>query len=467
MCTAFLGPRHPRRIGNGCPTWRAGYLGWDHWRDGSGPARARRHARRTDRRRRGRRRRPRIRRTPQRRRRNRQDQRGPRLRARGGRPGAGAAVGVRRPDGAAGARPAARRRAGVRWTAGGGVRRRRIGGRRLHRGPRRARGHGADGARRRGRPLGRRRDARRARLRRAADRVDPRGARPDLPRRRDRPVAPAAAPAGRPRRAPGAPAGAAAVVAHGGAASRRDHRRRRRRRAPRRPAATRSSSPRCWPPAPTSCPPRSSRRCSPGCSAWARPAARRSSSSRSCRPGSRSSSPASCSATASTRSQRPSCAGMLEVSTSHLGFRHELARRAIERSLPALARRRLNARVLDALQQRERPERASLMHFAVEAGDVDTVLAVGPAAAREAARAGSHRQALAHLESVRPHLDRLGERERAAVLDELRLGALQRPSLPRGGRRRAGGGRAVRAAGRPGRRRPLPRARVAPPVHGG
>ena len=49
----------------------------------------------------------------------------------------------------------------------------------------------------------------------------------------------------------------------------------------------------------------------------------------------------------------------------------------------------------------------------------------------------------------------------------LRLGALQRPSLPRGGRRRAGGGRAVRAARRPGRRRPLPRARVAPPVHGG
>ena len=111
-------------------------------------------------------------------------------------------------------------------------------------------------------------------------------------------------------------------------------------------------------------------------------------------------------------------AGMLEVSTQHLGFRHELARRAIERSLPALARRRLNARVLEALQQRERPERASLMHFAVEAGDVDTVLAVGPEASREAARAGSHRQALAHLESVRPHLSRLDERERAAVLDD-------------------------------------------------
>ena len=111
-------------------------------------------------------------------------------------------------------------------------------------------------------------------------------------------------------------------------------------------------------------------------------------------------------------------AGVLEVSTHHLGFRHELARRAIERSLPALARRRLNARVLEALREEQRPDRASLMHFAVEAGDVETVLAVGPEAAREAARAGSHRQALAHLESVRPHLQRLGERERAAVLDD-------------------------------------------------
>ena len=40
-------------------------------------------------------------------------------------------------------------------------------------------------------------------------------------------------------------------------------------------------------------------------------------------------------------------------------------------------------------------------------GDVETLLAEGPAAAREAARAGSHRQALAHFEAVVPHADRL------------------------------------------------------------
>jgi DNA-binding CsgD family transcriptional regulator len=110
-------------------------------------------------------------------------------------------------------------------------------------------------------------------------------------------------------------------------------------------------------------------------------------------------------------------AGVLEDRADSIAFRHELARRAIEHSLPAIRRRQLNQSVVAALHAQERPERARLMHHAVEARDVDTIVAVGPAAAHEAAQAGSHRQALAHFESVLPHLDRLGERERAAVLD--------------------------------------------------
>ena len=111
-------------------------------------------------------------------------------------------------------------------------------------------------------------------------------------------------------------------------------------------------------------------------------------------------------------------AGVIEVRPQGLAFRHELARRAIERSLPALKRRRLNAVVVGALRAHRRPEPARVMHHAVEAGDVDTILAVGPSAAREAERAGSHRQALAHFESVRPHLHRVDMRERAEVLDD-------------------------------------------------
>ncbi len=111
-------------------------------------------------------------------------------------------------------------------------------------------------------------------------------------------------------------------------------------------------------------------------------------------------------------------AGVLEVGQDSLAFRHELARRAIERSLPEIRRQALNAAVVAALLAVDRPERARVMHHAVEAGDVATITAVGPEAAREAAAAGSHRQALAHFESVLPYLDRLGARSRAAFLDD-------------------------------------------------
>ena len=111
-------------------------------------------------------------------------------------------------------------------------------------------------------------------------------------------------------------------------------------------------------------------------------------------------------------------AGVVEVRSDSVAFRHELARRAIEQSLPAIRRQQLNAAVVRALLDRDRPDRARVMHHAVEARDVETILAVGPSAAREAAQAGSHRQALAHLEAVVPHAQRLGERERAAVLDD-------------------------------------------------
>ena len=111
-------------------------------------------------------------------------------------------------------------------------------------------------------------------------------------------------------------------------------------------------------------------------------------------------------------------AGVVGAGPSGLAFRHELARRAIEASLPGIRRRLLNRAVVKALWAQAEPERARLLHHAVEAGDVETVLAVGPAAARDASRSGSQRQALAHYESVLPHVERLPPRERAVVLDD-------------------------------------------------
>jgi len=110
--------------------------------------------------------------------------------------------------------------------------------------------------------------------------------------------------------------------------------------------------------------------------------------------------------------------GMLEVRLDGVAFRHELARRAVEASLTGLHRRRLHGAVLAALQRAPVPDLARLVHHATAAGDVDAVLRFAVRAGREAASAGSHRQALAHFEAAVAHLDRLEPRDRAALLDD-------------------------------------------------
>ena len=83
-----------------------------------------------------------------------------------------------------------------------------------------------------------------------------------------------------------------------------------------------------------------------------------------------------------------------------MAFRHELARRAVEQSLPVTVRFALNARVTAALLARPTPDLARVLHHAVEAGDDAAVVRHGPDAAREASRAGAHRQAVAAYEQV-------------------------------------------------------------------
>ena len=86
-------------------------------------------------------------------------------------------------------------------------------------------------------------------------------------------------------------------------------------------------------------------------------------------------------------------AGIVEARDGGIGFRHELARRAVEQSLPELRRRLLNAEVVGALRLAGVSDRARLLHHAVAAGDVDTLLAEGPAAApRRRARARTARR---------------------------------------------------------------------------
>ena len=111
--------------------------------------------------------------------------------------------------------------------------------------------------------------------------------------------------------------------------------------------------------------------------------------------------------------------GVLDVRDGALTFRHELARQAVEESLPGGRRIQLNRAVLAALLDEEPPDRARILHHADRCRDVDAVIAHGPAAARAAAAAGAHQQALAFREQVRPVADRLPDDDRAAFFEEL------------------------------------------------
>lgn len=107
---------------------------------------------------------------------------------------------------------------------------------------------------------------------------------------------------------------------------------------------------------------------------------------------------------------------ILEVRADGVAFRHELARRALLSSIPRTRQVALHENVLRFLLKEQHPDLSRVVHHAVAAGDVATVLSSGREAARQAARAGSHRQSLAHYEQVVEHLAALAPEIQASVL---------------------------------------------------
>ena len=112
-------------------------------------------------------------------------------------------------------------------------------------------------------------------------------------------------------------------------------------------------------------------------------------------------------------------AGALTTAPDAVGFRHELARLAWLEALEPGADARLHARVLQALLERPEHERdiARVVHHAGGAGDGERVMRFAPAAAREAAEAGAHRQAAAHYQAALRYADRSPPAVRAELLD--------------------------------------------------
>lgn len=114
-------------------------------------------------------------------------------------------------------------------------------------------------------------------------------------------------------------------------------------------------------------------------------------------------------------------AGMIAYPDYSLGFRHELARRAVEDSISPAARQDLNASVLAELLRHGEDKIAigRLVHHADHAGDSRAVLSFAPVAAERAAAVGAHREAAVYLRTALRHGASLSDVARARLLAKL------------------------------------------------
>ena len=159
--------------------------------------------------------------------------------------------------------------------------------------------------------------------------------------------------------------------------------------------------------------------------------------------------------------------GLLSVSTRKIAFRHELTRRAIAGAVPAARLIALNKRVLDALIEHDGSDVSRIVHHAAQAGDQDAIIRYGPAAGRDAASAGAHREAVAHFGLVLEHESRFAPGERAELLAQYAIECYTIGAIDKAV---AAGQRAVdlnRSLGRPAPARRLPAVAVADLVDGG
>lgn len=108
--------------------------------------------------------------------------------------------------------------------------------------------------------------------------------------------------------------------------------------------------------------------------------------------------------------------GLLTVEADTIAYRHELQRRAIEASLSDAERRRLNQQMLAALPRSRNAAR--LVHHALEADDVASIVEFAPVAARAAMDIESHEEALAYFRSLQNYLDRFSPPDRADILED-------------------------------------------------
>jgi DNA-binding CsgD family transcriptional regulator/tetratricopeptide (TPR) repeat protein len=108
--------------------------------------------------------------------------------------------------------------------------------------------------------------------------------------------------------------------------------------------------------------------------------------------------------------------GLLRYYESGLAYRHELGRLAVEGSISRARTEILHRGILQNLVDRS-ADLSQFVHHASRAQDVKAILKYAPEAARQAAGAGAHREAVAHLTTALQFADSLTALERARLLD--------------------------------------------------
>src|SRR5262245_24463309 len=110
--------------------------------------------------------------------------------------------------------------------------------------------------------------------------------------------------------------------------------------------------------------------------------------------------------------------GVLIADGDFMGFRHELARLAVELSLPQAVRAGAHARAFAQLTARGTGDDRRLAYHAAGCGDGEAVRCHAPLAAGRAARLGAHREAADQLQlALRYHTG--PDRRRASLLEQL------------------------------------------------
>ena len=108
--------------------------------------------------------------------------------------------------------------------------------------------------------------------------------------------------------------------------------------------------------------------------------------------------------------------GLLKYQDEALAFRHELGRLAVEGTIPRSRAQALHQRILGCLVEHH-ADLSRLLHHAALAQDVKALIEYAPRAARQAALAGAHREAVAHLETALRRAGSISAPERAHLYE--------------------------------------------------